>query len=341
MPHISTHYSYTLVALSIAIVVIFFYIAIYLLNKFKTASDINRIALWGAALIAAFGIWSMHFVGMQAYQTPFVITYEFVRLIVSFTMIYATTIGLFTYANSDYQNIFLSALVSCLMGIGISAMHYIGMDSITIPATMAYDTDIVAFSVLYSCAISAVALYILRRLLHSSKDIPLLHLGYAALVLGAAASGMHYLGMSGTSWKPLAAANSNTRIVIDSELLTGLDIVTALLIFIAAAATLRYLSYNEIQKTRHALISIVLISLTIASLSICLIIYANNYVDRRNQLIDLVKQQANFLEAVANFDDQHSQSAHPKGAAYATLEQFVAGREKDDNISPITLSVLI
>jgi signal transduction histidine kinase len=76
------------------------------------------------------------------------------------------------------------------MGVGIWSMHFVGMLAFHLPVSVSYDVPLVLLSVLVAIAASAVALVVASR-----PALPLLRLIAAALVMGAAISGMHYIGM--------------------------------------------------------------------------------------------------------------------------------------------------
>ena len=77
------------------------------------------------------------------------------------------------------------------MGSGIWSMHFIGMLALQLPATMSYDVPLVLLSVLVAVAASALALHVGSR-----RALPVQVLIGAGLLMGAAISGMHYIGMA-------------------------------------------------------------------------------------------------------------------------------------------------
>ena len=52
------------------------------------------------------------------------------------------------------------------------------------------------------------------------------------------------------------------------------------------------------------------------------ILYQTSFEETRAHLVEIVRGQARFMEAVARFDAIHSQDAHPEGAKEATLAQI-------------------
>jgi signal transduction histidine kinase len=80
---------------------------------------------------------------------------------------------------------------SVAMGVGIWSMHFVGMLALELPIPMQYDVPRVLLSVLAAIAASALALHI-----SSQARLPPRVLLTSSLLMGAAISGMHYIGMA-------------------------------------------------------------------------------------------------------------------------------------------------
>jgi diguanylate cyclase len=77
------------------------------------------------------------------------------------------------------------------MGVGIWSMHFVGMLALQLPVTMHYDVSLVALSVAVAIAASALGLHVGSR-----PELPGRVLAESAVLMGAAISGMHYIGMA-------------------------------------------------------------------------------------------------------------------------------------------------
>jgi diguanylate cyclase len=77
------------------------------------------------------------------------------------------------------------------MGVGIWSMHFVGMLALKLPVDMRYDVPLVALSVIVAIAASALGLHVGSR-----PELPGRVLAGSALMMGAAISGMHYIGMA-------------------------------------------------------------------------------------------------------------------------------------------------
>jgi two-component system sensor histidine kinase/response regulator len=117
---------------------------------------------------------------------------------------------------------------ACSMGMGIWAMHYIGMLACSLPVSVGYAWPIVALSLLCAILASAAALFVVSRQHMTPVDITL-----GSLAMGGGIAAMHYIGMS---------AMRLPAICIYSVPLVLLSVVLAVLISMVAlwlAFTLR------------------------------------------------------------------------------------------------------
>ena len=80
---------------------------------------------------------------------------------------------------------------ACAMGMGIWAMHYIGMLACSLPVAVAYNWPTVALSLLCAILASATALFVVSRQRMTAVDIAL-----GSLAMGGGIAAMHYIGMS-------------------------------------------------------------------------------------------------------------------------------------------------
>ena len=83
------------------------------------------------------------------------------------------------------------------MGVGIWAMHFIGMLSMTLPMVMSYDASLTAISMLIAIVASIFALWLVCY-----GELPVLRLCGGALVLGSGVVAMHYTGMAALMFAP-------------------------------------------------------------------------------------------------------------------------------------------
>ncbi len=186
-----------LIVMSVLIAVIGSYTA--LAHAQRMRENTGRTAtIWMLAGGATLGvaIWSMHFVGMLAVQLPIPVGYD--PLLTALSLVPAVVAALlgFRVLRDEHispRRLLLSAIC---MGIGISAMHYLGMAALKMSPDIEFNPWVFTLSVLIAIGASWGALLIMY---HENwirlSALPRSLLG--ALAMGLAISAMHYTAMLG------------------------------------------------------------------------------------------------------------------------------------------------
>ena len=191
MAMVPTGYNPALVALSIAIAVFAAYTALDLGGRVRGAGATARLVwLAGAALAMGGGIWSMHFVGMLAFEMGRPTTYHLGLTALSLAIAIGFTgaaLGYVARANARERDV---VVAGPLMGLGVAAMHYTGMAAMQVHGNLAFSPAIVALSVAIAISAATAALWLTVR-----PGNPWQKIG-AACLMGAAVAGMHYTGMA-------------------------------------------------------------------------------------------------------------------------------------------------
>ena len=141
-------YNHRLVALSVAIAVFASYAALDLAGRVTAARGRLCIAwLTAGATAMGLGIWSMHYIGMLAFQMPMPVAYDWPTVLLSLlAAIFASAVALYV-ASRPHMRVWNAVVGSMAMGIGIALMHYIGMAAMRMAATCNYSPTIVTVSV--------------------------------------------------------------------------------------------------------------------------------------------------------------------------------------------------
>jgi diguanylate cyclase (GGDEF)-like protein/PAS domain S-box-containing protein len=139
------------------------------------------------------------------------------------------------------------------MGLGIAAMHFVGMLAMQLPVEVTYESGRTIASVLLAIAASTVALA-----LAGGTSIRAPRLVSGALVFGAAIAGMHYLGMSAIRG-PLTMGYHRARVA------------TSVLVAIGAAATALVLAFTlrsdgEVRHSVRRVASVMAMALAISGM---------------------------------------------------------------------------
>ncbi|WP_117168176.1 EAL domain-containing protein [Paraliobacillus sediminis] len=242
-------YDWPIVFLSILIVCFASYVAISMNDRIQKNSFFDRkiwISLASAAM--GFGIWSMHFVGMGAYMLPVSMSYDHSLTILSMIPAFGASFLAFYLANRSDKSWFLYVLSGFIMGVGISGMHYIGMESMIMDAKFVYNPLFVFLSIGIAILASFVALYIFSTSRKKQMQGRLMKM-LTAILLGLAVTSMHYTAMLGTTFylnRNYLITNSTTHQMDTAFLITGICIgVVSLLVLLMLSVFLdRYIDYR-------------------------------------------------------------------------------------------------
>jgi two-component system sensor histidine kinase/response regulator len=221
------NYDEPLVLVSIVIAILAAGAALDLAARVTSAHGRQRIAwLSGGAVAMGTGIWSMHYIGMLAYHLPVAVLYDWPTVLVSLlAAIFASWVSLFVVSQRTMggQQV---AMGSVLMGGGIAAMHYIGMEAMRLPAMCHYDPTMVALSIALAIAIAFVALR-MTFAFRASAGWKSWRKIATAVTMGAAIPSMHYVGMAAVSYTPQPLDVNGLRHAVD---ISDLGIVSITLI---------------------------------------------------------------------------------------------------------------
>jgi NO-binding membrane sensor protein with MHYT domain len=140
------------------------------------------------------GIWSMHFIAMLAFNIPIPMSYDIGLTTLSLIVaIFVTGAGFYSINRQSAPPLSL-VFSGSFMGLGIAAMHYIGMAAMREHAEISYDFLFVALSLVIAIGASTAALWLAFRTTDLGQKL------VAAVVMGVAIAGMHYSAMRGTTF---------------------------------------------------------------------------------------------------------------------------------------------
>lgn len=234
-------YSPGLVILSIAVATLASYTALDLAKRISSIRVVRHRHFWliGGALAMGTGIWSMHFIGMLAFIMPVPMGYDVwvtllslgIAMVVSWFALYSATMRIMSVTHL--------LLGGVLMGIGISAMHYMGMAAMMIRPGISYVPWIFAVSVAIAITASIAAMWITFTLRGDHQKYALLRKFVAAIVMGFAITGMHYTGMAAAIFSPnsisVAGLVDNTWLTITITVFAFSILTIALLLSVLNA----------------------------------------------------------------------------------------------------------
>jgi len=252
VPSMNAIYDYRLVAASLWISLFTSYAALSLVGRVNAAHGAPRIAwLSGGALAMGTGIWSMHYSGMLAFRLPVPVYYHLPTVALSLlAAIVASYIALHT-ASRERMTPAHAMAASASMGIGIAAMHYIGMSAMRMAAVPRYNSWLLALSIVVAGLISLAGLLMLFYGRHENR-------GWKLKVATAAAMGLaipaaHYTGMAAVSFiRSTTAVNTARTVDISGVTPLAILIITVLILgFSLLSALVDRRSFAQHQLLEH------------------------------------------------------------------------------------------
>ncbi len=227
------HYNATLVVASIVIAIFTAHAVLALAARVTAAHGRFRLAwLLGGSVAMGLGIWSMHFVGMLAYDVGVPMAYAVPTVLLSSLVpVLASALALYVVSR-DRVGPATVAAAALPMGAAIAGMHYMGMTALRVPARVTYAPGLVAASVAIAVVASAAALWLSIRFRRDDTARGRRYQLAAAPVMGFAIAGMHYTAMAAARFEPVRTSmRVSAETVLQTEgLAWGVSAVTVLLL---------------------------------------------------------------------------------------------------------------
>ncbi len=205
-------YDLTLVVFSFVVAMVASYVALSITGSLKSVIlDRTNYYKWffSGAVVMGLGIWTMHFIGMEAFTSYMTMEYDpgltFLSLIIAIT---ASGFALFCVAREHVTipNILIGGTV---MGIAIASMHYVGMSAM-LHMHIYYLPSLFFLSILIAIVASQAALWLMQRSHEGAGSFILGFNMLSAVVMGLAICGMHYVGMAAAVMTPLEHGTAST-----------------------------------------------------------------------------------------------------------------------------------
>jgi PAS domain S-box-containing protein len=243
-------YAIVLVVLSVAIAMLASFMGFQVASLSTTTKNPFRkhFSLLSGSVALGGGVWSMHFIGMLAFELCTEVTYGWQLTSVSLAPAIAASWTALHYLSKkqiSHKELLVGAI---LMGSGIGAMHYIGMAGMEMATLLRYDLGIFVLSICVAVALSYLSLWAKFKLndlfIHSRSDTkPNL---IAGVIMGLGISGMHYTGMSAARFvMPPGFEQSSQTGDISTYLALAITMIALSIIGIVLATTLIF-KYKDI-----------------------------------------------------------------------------------------------
>jgi NO-binding membrane sensor protein with MHYT domain len=143
------NYDPTLVLVSLGVAILASYTALGMASRVTSArGPAARGWLFGGACAMGLGIWSMHFVGMLAFSLPIALGYDLTLTGLSLLIaIICSAFALWVVTRAALPKWRLAG-AAMLMGCGIAAMHYVGMEAMRMYPAIEYSPWLFLLSVM-------------------------------------------------------------------------------------------------------------------------------------------------------------------------------------------------
>jgi diguanylate cyclase (GGDEF)-like protein len=214
-----------LVVTSFVVAVVASYAALKTTGRIRASDPVaQRWWLAGGALAMGIGVWSMHFIGMLALRLPIRLGYDIGITVLSLAMAVAASGYALWLVTRDHVSRLRLVSGAVVMGLGIAAMHYVGMAAMRMNPDIIYEPLWFGASLLIAIVAAGAALAIAYRLRDNARH-ERLHRLLAACVMGVAIVGMHYTGMAAAHFPAGSICSAALRAGLSPDSLAWLVVV--------------------------------------------------------------------------------------------------------------------
>ncbi|HXP37806.1 MAG TPA: MHYT domain-containing protein, partial [Solirubrobacteraceae bacterium] len=205
-PHVraetlTTHLNSSLVFVSIAVAVIASFVALDLAQRSSESGDWARRGWIGAAGVTmGLGIWSMHYIGMLALEMGMTVSYDNTLVVLSLIAAVGGSSVALAVVSRPHATRRGVVAAAAFMGFAIAAMHYLGMASMRMDATIHWNVPLVVLSLAIGFGASLFALWLIVRIRSSAIGFGFGRRLLASLLLGVGVAGLHYTAMASSTF---------------------------------------------------------------------------------------------------------------------------------------------
>jgi diguanylate cyclase (GGDEF)-like protein len=244
------HHDPGVVALSYLIAVGGAYAALEMIERWRNARGVQA-RYWQLASATALGgsIWSTHFVAILALSIGLPLTYAPTMTLLSLLIaVGAVWCGLqILRPTASWVRVCCAGV---MVGLGIVAMHYVGMAAVRFAGTLAYTPTLWSLSLLVGIAAATVALWLSLKLQKTWQRAG------AALIMGGAICAMHYTGMAAAVFEvdPLAQVTPGLARgpLVAAVALTTLALILCAMVLVATDRRLLAAAMRDAEALRRS-----------------------------------------------------------------------------------------
>jgi diguanylate cyclase (GGDEF)-like protein len=207
MGPVATHTNLSLAVVSVVTAMLASYGALDLLQRAAEAVGWRRRSLIVAGGVTlGVGIWTMHFIGMVAYEMDMAVSYDAVLVALSLVAAVVGSGVAFAVVSRPGSTARGLVFAATFMGLAIAAMHYLGMASMDMAATVSWNVPLVALSLAIAFGASFAALWLVTRI-GGGFSLGVGPRVGASLALGFGIAGLHYTAMAAATFHQVMASS--------------------------------------------------------------------------------------------------------------------------------------
>ena len=222
-----------LVALSALICVLGCFTTTTLMRRADESARAGSRWLLFAAVIFGCSVWSLHFVAMLAFRPAREMSYDVSLTMVSIVVVSLGALAALLGRRALHAQRAGFVLGGTLLGLSVSAMHYLGVAAMRVSGSLVFDETEVVASVIVSVGFSILALGRAGRLETLARRFEV------ASWLSVAICGLHFTGMAAVAVKPGMAMDAAGEVVLGStSLAIAVGSVSVVILIASLAATL-------------------------------------------------------------------------------------------------------
>ena len=144
-----------------------------------------------AVSVGATGIWTMHFIAMLGFTIPGQQVLYNIPITIGSLLIAIAVVGVGLFIVGFGDGSWWPLLIGgAIVGLGVAAMHYIGMSAMSMPDSQHYNMPLFLLSVVIAIVAGTAALWAGTQVRGVGATL------VASLIMGVAVTGMHYTGMA-------------------------------------------------------------------------------------------------------------------------------------------------
>jgi NO-binding membrane sensor protein with MHYT domain len=245
-----THFSYGAVTpvLAYLVSVVGSFLGLMCTSRSRTRAGGYRYAwlLAGALSIGYTGIWAMHFIAMLGFGVPGVSLRYDPALTALSAVIAIGVVGLGLLVATSLRGVIGLLLGGTVAGLGVAAMHYMGMASLDLHGHISHETGTVIASIVIAVAAATAALWAALTIDSLWGKVG------AALIMGFAVCTMHYTAMAGVRVSEVPAVPETGDGLSAVDFLFPLVVILGTFTSLLALLILLSPSEQDVEDEEHA-----------------------------------------------------------------------------------------